>query len=426
MSILLWALLAIALVGSASSTVFLGMALVAAVRHLRRARVESQVAHSFPSANVGSVAGAGLAAAPALASALPPVTILKPLHGAEPQLEENLESFFLQDYPDFEIIFGCRNAADPALAVVERLRARHPRIPVRVVLSGEPEWANAKVWSLDKMIAVSTRDYFVLSDSDILVGPDFLRAVIPPLRNSPQGDPQTGLVTCLYRGVPGGGLWSHLEALGMSVEMPSGVLIADMLEGMRFALGAAIAVRRDALDKIGGIASTREYYSDDFVLGQRVYEAGCRVALSHCRVAHVLCAGSLRQTFATQVRWMQSTRYSRPRGHLGTGLTFAVPFGLLGLIAAAALDHAALGFALFAASVVNRIVQCAVIGCGVIGDRRALGLCWLYPLRDLLGFVVWCASYCTGSDFHWRGELYRFTPGGRIESILRTDHAQPL
>jgi ceramide glucosyltransferase len=404
---LLWrALLFVALIGTASSTVFLGMALVAAVRHLRLARAQSRAVASLD------------------AAALPMVSVFKPLHGAEPRLEETLESFFLQDYPAFEIVFGCRNDGDPALAVVERLRARHPRVATRIVLSGEPQWPSAKVWSLDKMIAATTSQYLVISDSDILVRPDFLRNVIPPLL-----DPETALVTCLYAGIPAPGLWSHLEALGMSVELPSGVLIADMLEGMRFALGAVIALRRDALDqaleKSGGIASIAHYYSDDFVLGNRVHAAGYRVRLSHYRVGHVLCTQSWTKTFATQLRWMQSTRYSRPRGHLGTGLTFAVPFGILALIAASALGHPALGAALLCWSLLNRILQSAAIGYAIIGDRRALTLCWLYPLRDLLGFIVWLASYCGGSHFRWRGELYRFTPGGRIVSIQRATHAQP-
>jgi ceramide glucosyltransferase len=270
------------------------------------------------------------------------------------------------------------------------------------------------------MIASSTCQYLVISDSDILVRPDFLRNLIPPLL-----DPEIGLVTCLYQGVPAPTFWSRLEALGMSVELPSGVLIADMLEGMQFALGSVIAVRRDALEKIGGIASTAQYYSDDFVLGNRVFAAGYRVLLSHYRVGHVLCAQSFRRTFATQVRWMQSTRYSRPRGHLGTGLTFAVPFGLLGLIAATALSHPSFGVALLAWSLLNRMVQSIAVGYATIGDRRALTLCWLYPLRDLLGFIVWAVSYCGGSHFRWRGELYRFTPGGKIISIRRTTHAQP-
>jgi len=184
-----------------------------------------------------------------------------------------------------------------------------------------------------------------------------------------------------------------------------------------------MAVRSDVLDRCGGIRCAAEYYSDDFVLGNRVHSAGYRVVLSHYRVAHVLCAQTFRQTFATQTRWMQSTRYSRPKGHLGTGLTFAVPFGLLGLVTAIALGRPLLGESLFLWSIANRIVQSAAIGYFVVGDRRALVRAALYPLRDLLGFIVWAASYCGGSNFRWRGELYRFTPGGRIVSVARASEA---
>ncbi len=395
-------LLALALLGTFSSTVFLGLVLLAAVRNLRLLRAQSKAIASVPTV------------------ALPSVSVFKPLHGAEPRLEENLESFFLQDYPAFELVFGCRTAADPALAAVERLRARYPKVAARIVLSGDPPWPSAKVWSLEQMIATAANDFLVISDSDVLVRPDFLRNVIPPLL-----DPANGLVTCLYTGIPAPGVWSHLEALGMSVEMTSGVITADMLEGMQFALGPVMAVRRDALRKIGGIASTAHYYSDDFVLGNRVHAAGYRVVLSHYRVGHVLCTQSFRNTFAAQVRWMQSTRYSRPKGHFGTGLTFAVPFGILALAAAAALAHPALGLAILAWSLLNRTILSAAVGYGVVGDRRALILCWLYPLRDLLGFILWVASYCGGSSFRWRGELYRFTPGGRIVSVSRTRNPQP-
>lgn len=393
----LWrALMVVSLLGTASSTAFLGLVFVAAVRNLRVARTQS------------------VAVALIAAETFPCVGIFKPLRGAELHLEENLESFFLQDYPRFEIVFGCRNVADPALLVVERLRARYPQIASRVVLAGESPWPSAKVWSLDQMIAGSSHEYLVISDSDVLVRPDFLRNVIPPLL-----EPKNGLVTCLYEGVPAPDFWSRLEALGMSVEMSSGVITADMMEGMQFALGPVMAVRRDALEKIGGIASTADYYSDDFVLGNRVYAAGYRVVLSHYRIGHVLCTQTLPGTFATQVRWMQSTRYSRPKGHLGTGLTFAVPFGVLGLIAGVGMGHVTLGVSLLVWSVFNRVVQSIAIGYGVVGDRRALRDCWLYPLRDLLGFFVWVGSYWGGSGFRWRGELYKFTHGGRIISIKR-------
>ena len=391
-------LLVIAAIGTIASTVFLVMALLAALKFRRQARQWRQ--------RVDATVRTGF----------PPVTVLKPVHGAEPNLESNLESFFLQDYPAYEIVFGCRNSDDPALNAVDNLRARYPHIPVRVVLSGHPIWPNAKVYSLSKMIASSSNDYFVISDSDINVRPEFLRNVITPLL-----EPRTGLVTCMYQGVPAPDFWSKLEALGMSVELPSGVMTANMLEGMKFALGAVMAVRRDALDKIGGIAETRDYYSDDFVLGNLVAErARLNVVLSqHTRVGHVLTSLSFRQTFKTQLRWMQSTRYSRPKGHFGSGLTFSMPYGILGLIAAGMLGWWPAGIAMFAWGYFNRVVQALAIGWGVIGDRRALTGALVYPLRDLLGFIVWVASYMGGDTFNWRGELYRFTPGGRIVPATR-------
>jgi ceramide glucosyltransferase len=391
-----YALLALALLGTASSTVFLILALVAARRYRRYAENASRSANAVPE------------------SSLPPVTLLKPVHGMEPRLYENLESFFRQDYPDYEIIFGARSADHAALGVVDELRTLYPNAKCRIVLSGPPTWPNAKVFSLDRMIAHSANDYFVISDSDVEVGPDFLRNVIPPLLA-----PKNGLLTCVYRGVPARSFWSSLEALGMSVEMTSGVLLADMLEGMRFALGAVIATKREALEKIGGIAATAEYYSDDFVLGNLAWAVGYNVVLSHYIVDHVLIPSSFLRTFGHQVRWMKSTRYSRPRGHLGSGLTFAVPFGLLGMISVTALGHSVVGIALLATSILNRIIQSLAIGWVVTRDPRALRLCWLYPLRDLLGFITWVASY-TSRSFFWRGETYQFTPGGKIIPQQRT------
>jgi ceramide glucosyltransferase len=339
---------------------------------------------------------------------LPKVTILKPVHGMEPCLEQNLESFFLLDYPDYEVIVGAREADNAALQVADKVRGRHPHVKSSIVLSGMPTWPNAKVFSLDRMITASSNDYLVISDSDVHVAPGFLRNVIPPLL-----DPTVGLVTCPYRGIPATDLWSKLEALGMSIEMPSGVMVADMMEGMRFAMGAVMATRRDALDKIGGIAATADYYSDDFVLGNEVWAAGFKVVLSHEIVGHVLVPRSFQQTFGDQLRWMKSTRYSRPKGHVGSGLTFAMPFGVLGFIAAGTLGSWTLGALLLAAAFLNRTSQAIVVGWGVIGDSRALRYCWLYPFRDLMGFLIWMASF-TSRTFLWRGETYRCDDGGKI------------
>jgi ceramide glucosyltransferase len=387
----------IAVFGSFTSTVFFGMVVASAFRYARKSRQWLREAQAAP------------------VESLPPVSILKPVHGMEPRLEANLESFFRQDYPQFEIIFGARSRDDKSLPVVERLRAKYPQVRCRVVISGEPSWANAKVFSLAKMMASSDDDYLVISDSDILVRPDFLRNLIPPLLN-----PKVGLVTCLYQGVPAEGFWSQLEALGMSVEMPSGVLVADMVEGMKFALGAVMAVRRDAIEAMGGLRETADFYSDDFVLGNRVAEAGYQVALSHYKVGHVLTVRSLPRTFADQLRWMKSTRYSRPWGHVGSGLTYAVPFGLLALLLALGHPHKLeIGAALLAIAWLNRMLLSLIVGWGIIRDPRCLRLCWVYPLRDLLGFCTWAASF-TGNKFFWRGEPYQFGQNGRITPVQRS------
>jgi ceramide glucosyltransferase len=394
---MLWRVfLGIASFGMVSSTVFLFLAIVAAMRFGKRATEASRFISNIPSGQ------------------LPPVTIFKPLHGMEERLERNLESFFQQDYPDYEIIIGARSAEDPAIKLAEQLRSRYPQVKSRIVISGPPEWPNAKVFTLDKMIPLSRNDFFVISDSDVRVERNFLRNVIPPLF-----DRKLGLVTCLYRGEPAADFWSSLEALGMSVEMPSGVVMADMLEGIRFALGPAVALRRDSLDAIGGIQSTADYYSDDYVLGSKIWEVGYKVTFSHHFIYHVLTPRTFLRTLGDQLRWMKSTRHSRPKGHFGTGLTFAMPFGVLGLISACALGHTGVGLAFLVAAYLNRLIQSVVVGGWLLRDPRALKLCWLYPLRDLQGFGVWVASYLS-RDFFWRGENYRFTRGGRIVAQDRT------
>ena len=388
---LIWrVLLAISAFGLVSSSVFLVLALIAAARFKRRVREFQHTVEDIPR------------------DRLPPVTIFKPVHGREERLEQNLESFFQQDYPEFEIIIGSRSADDPAIALAAQLRLRYPKVNSRIVISGPPEWPNAKVFTLDKMIPFSRNDFFVISDSDVRVERNFLRNVIPPLF-----DRKLGLVTCMYRGDPADDFWSLLEALGMSVEMPSGVVMADMLEGIRFALGPAVALRRDALDAIGGIATTADYYSDDYVLGNKIWAAGYKIIFSHHFIYHVLTPRPFLRTLGDQLRWMKSTRHSRPLGHIGTGLTFAMPFGILGFIAATALGEVRVGFAFLATAFLNRVVQSIAIGWGLLRDPRALYLCWLYPFRDLQGFIVWAASFLS-HKFYWRGETYRFTDEGRI------------
>ena len=390
-------LLIIAITGLVASTVYLGLVVVAAVRF-----------HAS--------AGRGPALPEGRAS-LPPITILKPVHGMEPLLEECLESFFLQDYPAYELIFGARSADDPALSVVGSLKRKYSHIPTQIVLSGEPAYPNAKVYLMEKMLPLAAHPPLFITDSDVRVTPDYLRQVVTPML-----DPNVGMVTCLYRGVSTGGFWSLLEALGMSIEMSSGVLVANLLEGMKFALGPTMVIRKDVLEGWGGFGILRDYCADDFIMGALTHEAGRKVVLSHHVIDHIVLNRSARQSFLHQIRWMKSSRFSRPAGHIGTGLTFAMPFGLLGLVVGWTSGHWMLGLGLFAAACANRIVQALAVGWGVTRDRYSALFCWLYPVRDVLGFILWCGSF-SGSEIYWRGERYRLVSGGRMVPKDRTGSA---
>jgi ceramide glucosyltransferase len=384
------ALLVGALVGLASSTVFLMLVALATLRFRLRIAKLSRGRSTSPQ---------------------PPVSVLKPVHGLEPGLAQCLETFFRQHYREYELVFGARQRDDGAWSVVDRLRKKYPNIRSKTIETGAPVYPNAKVSALEPMVASAAFQYLVIADSDASVPPDCLAEVVRPLL-----DPNVGLVTCLYRGVSTGGLSSRLEALGMSVEMSSGVLIADMLEGMRFALGPTLAVRRETLQMIGGVAALGAYSGDDYVLGQLIHAAGKTVVLSHKVIDHLAVNRSLTASLAHQLRWMRSTRFSRPWEHVGTGLTFAMPFGLLGLAAALIHGQGTLGITLLGLAAANRVVQCVVVGWLGLRDSQALWWSWLYPIRDLLGFCLWCASFA-GREIVWRGEHYVLSEGGRMQAI---------
>jgi ceramide glucosyltransferase len=335
-----------------------------------------------------------------------PVSLFKPLHGHEPGLEKNLETFFQQDYPRFEILFGARVASDEGLQAARRVAARYPHIPVKYVLTGEPWHINAKVSTLELMEKAASHDIFVVSDSDVRVSRNYIREVVSPFAR-----PEVGAVTCLYRGVADDGLWTRLEAAGMSVEMTAGVLVADLMEGMQFTLGPTMATRRNCVREMGGFGVLGAYCADDFVLGNRVHEAGHTVVLSTHVIDHIVLNVSFVDSQKHQIRWMKSTRFSRPKGHFGTCLTFSVPFGILGYIAALLLHHPALGAGLLAYSLAARAAMAAAVGLLVVRDRDWLRTSLLFPLRDLFGFFYWAASYAN-NQIVWRNQLYRLAPGG--------------
>ena len=379
-------LLAVGLFGVTTSTIYLSMVLAAVVRFRRRPKRPFAFA--------------------------PPVSLLKPLHGAEPGLSEYLETFFQQDYAQYEILFCARHADDPGLAIARDVAAKYPHIPSTILTCGESPWPNAKCFSLAAMGAAANHDILVLTDSDVRVSPDYLRAVVAPFR-----DEKVGLVTCVYRGVATQkGLWARLEGLGMSIEMTSGVLVADMLEGMKFALGPTMVVRRRCVDQIGGFQALGQYYADDFVLGNLVAEAGNVVVLSEHTIDHCVVNVSFLTSIAHQRTWAKSTRFSRPKGHLGTGLTFSVAFGVASFSGAMSMGNSKLAFAVLGWTIGLRILQSIVVGGMALQDRDSVVWAWLYPLRDLMGFFFWASSYFTRRAI-WRGGPFRLNRGGRVELL---------
>ena len=388
-SVLSGTLLGAALVGSISSTVFLGLTL-AGVRKFRR-QAASQKRKERASGN------------------WPAVSILKPLHGIEPQLAKNLDSFFNQDYAGrFEVILAVDQPEDPALPIARAICEKHANIPSKLLVTGEPLWPNPPAYSFARMAGVAQHDILVTSDSDVEVDRHYLTSVVPPLTER-----GTGMVTCLYRGVNTGGLPSSLDAVGMSVEMTAGVLVANLLEGIKFGLGPTIAVRRDALEAIGGYASLGDYFSNDFVIGNFIAAKGFHIELSHYVVSHIVPPMTFKRMWQRQVRWATGTRYSRAKGHFGTVFVFAIPYGVLGLLSASILGRPVLGLVLFGGALINRLIECYAIGWGVARDRECLTRPWLYPLRDALGFAIWVASYLT-RRMRWRTGRFELVEGGKI------------
>jgi ceramide glucosyltransferase len=390
---MLYALLAIAVFGLITSSVFTGMVLAAVPQYLRERRV----------------AFAALDREPRFA---PPLSLLKPLHGAEPRLAAHLATFFEQDYPAYEVVFCARSPKDAGLEIARNVAARYPGVPVQLLFTGGiPDYINAKVASLELMEAAARHDIFVISDSDVRVTPDYLRSVALPFAN-----PKVGGITCVYRGVAAeGGLWARLEAVGMSVEMTAGVLAARSLEGMQFALGPTMAFRRETIRRMGGFKVTADYCSDDFILGNETFKLGETVILSHHAIDHMVINSSFWQSMLHQARWMKSTRFSRPKGHFGTALTFSMPFGLLGFVAAMALHHTGLAIGLLVCAILSRLLLSVVVGNWVVRDSSWFNLLVLYPIRDLMGFLFWAASY-TSSKIHWRGRKFQLLPGGRMRA----------
>jgi ceramide glucosyltransferase len=342
---------------------------------------------------------------PPLLGVAPSISILKPLAGAEEGLEENLRSFFEQRYPAFEILFAVRSAADPAIPVVERLRAHYPGVPSRLIVTGEPPYANAKVYSLDLMLEAASHDLVVMADSDIRVMPHMLSALAAEF-----ADESLGMATCPYRVVPGRSFWSTLEAIGMNTEFLGGVLVARMLDGMKFALGPTIAARRETLRRIGGFDAVKDYLAEDFVLGRLTAQHGYRVILSSHVIEHHIGAQPFGANLRHRLRWSRSARRSRPRGYAGQVFTHPLPLALLLCAFSPAWWPLLVLTAMFRAAAVW-----ATAG-HVLGDPLTRRRWWLVPLQDAAELLVWCAGFF-GNTILWRGRRYWLLPDGRFEPV---------
>ena len=331
----------------------------------------------------------------------PPVTLLKPLHGEEPELYENLRSFCLQRYPAFQIVFGVHHASDSAVAVVRRLQDEFPPLDLQLVIDEHNIGANRKVGNLHNMLGSARHDILVLSDADVRVAPDYLRDVVDPLADS-----SVGVVTCLYRGVPDRGIGSRLLALQINEGFAPSVLVAQRLGPNTFCGGATLALRRATLDAIGGFAALADHLADDYLLGARARARGLRTVLSHHLVDTRVHEDSLASCYRHALRWSRTVRAVQPLGHAFSFLTYPLPLALL----AAPLGGwglATLGLALILRVALHLVAQRAWKGATRTGD-------WTFLAADFLGLAIWLHALL-GRQVHWRQEHFSVRADGRME-----------
>lgn len=339
-----------------------------------------------------------------LPSPAAPVTILKPLHGHEPGLAENLETFFVQDYPGaVQIVFGVRDAADPALDTVRALQAKYPHRDTAIVADPARHGSNAKVSNLINMLPAARHRTLVLSDSDIAVAPHWLTQVVAALSR-----PGVGVVTCFYTGAPAGNrLWPSLAAMGPSYDFLPNALVGTSLGLAAPCFGSTIALDRETLDKAGGFAAFADHLADDYEIGRAVRNLGYGLAIPALGVSHAATEASLGEILRHELRWTRTIRMINPGGHLGSIVTHAFAFALIGaiLLHFAPISLGVLGLALAARLFLKYRID------AIFGARS--GSAWLLPVRDLLSFVVFVMSLF-GETVHWQGSRFGMGPAGAM------------
>jgi ceramide glucosyltransferase len=335
----------------------------------------------------------------------PAASLLKPVRGIDFGSYENFASFCTQDHPEYEILFGVNDDSDPALPLIQRLIREFPQRRISLFVGAEQSGANRKVNMLMRLAREARHEVLVLTDGDIRIGPSYLREVVAPLN-----DNSVGAVTSFYRAVAEKSLGAELEAIGAASDFFAGVLMANWMEGITFALGASIVTTREWVAKIGGFAAIADTLADDYELGHRIAKAGGKVLLSRTAVWTMYPAQTARGFWRHQLRWARTVRLCRPLSFAGLIFTHGLPWAVLAALIAPAPWIAA---AYLLGYLVLRLAMAWTVGVWGVGDNVLRRKLWLVPLRDAIHFCVWLASF--GSNrIHWGGEEYVMRKGQLI------------
>jgi ceramide glucosyltransferase len=343
----------------------------------------------------------------------PPVSLLKPVRGADFGSYENFSSFCRQDYPDYEILFAVNDESDPALPLIRRLQAEFPARRIRLLVGAEQVGANRKVNKQIRLAREAHHEILVLTDGDVRVGPNYLREVVAPFV-----DAKVGAVTSFYRGIAQRSVGAEMEAIGASSDFFAGVLVAEWKEGMTFALGASIVTTKTWVEKIGGFAAIADQHSDDYELGHRIAKAGGEVQLSREAVWTMYPAQSLQGFWEHQLRWTRTVRLCRPWSYLGLVFTHGLPWCLLAALSAASAGWIGVAMAYVAGYFVLRLTMAWTVGVWGTGDDLLRRRLWLIPLRDAIYFAVWLASFAS-KRITWGGEEFTMEKGQMVRTGAR-------
>lgn len=343
-------------------------------------------------------------------AAQPPVSILKPVKGLDQESYDNFATFCNQEYSgQVQLLFAVASPDDPAIAAINQLMADFPERDISLTINPAIHGSNHKVSNLINVFPKARHDIIIVCDSDIRVTPGYLSSVTAHF-----SDQQVGLVTSLYRTSRVHGIATAVEATGFTVEMIPNVMVALQLEGLSFALGASMAVRRQALAAMGGFEALSDYLADDYQLGNKVHRAGWRIALDDCFVESMLSSENLAVTFSRQLRWARTMRVSRPGGYLASGVTLPFPAAMLAMLIAPS-PATALASLLLLYGV--RLGVSTIYSRCFVRDGLLPRWLWLIPLRDMLAFFSWALSFL-GNRVEWRGSRFLLKPGGKLEELV--------